>query len=219
MRNFLSLKKLDRDFSWATSVTTMDEAGWKSLLRPEEFDQSGRPLALAEFEDSRRYWVAPQEIAEFAAVARCVPVDGVKVVRAFLPNGDCGFTYLADLYPSQGCHLIHIDEATMPTTLTLPELFLHELTHTKALDDLHDWHFLLALTALRSECGLGPTTDPYDYHSERPEEWAVPMEKLPGLAISEVQRLRQQFSLEVVLDLIRGRQVGHAKERLKLPEW
>lgn len=218
MRNFLSLKKLDETFCFAIEVTTMEDGMGSLCFPPREIDESERTFALAEFEESRAYWVAPQEITEFAEVARCVPVGAVKVVRAVQPNGECGFTFRADIYHSLGCHLIQIDEVLMPTSLTLPELFLHELTHTFAFDDMHDWYFLLALTALRSECGLGQTTDPYDYRDERPKNWAIPLEKLPGLAISVVQRLRQEFSLETTLDLIRGRQVDVVEERLDLPQ-
>ena len=207
--DFHSLKKFDADLAWAIEETVM---GTLSIFQYQSA-QSGSSQSLRQLESSRAYWVKPQQITELAAVAHSVPVEDVKVVRAVQPNGECGYAYLIDIYPLLGCHLIALNEETMPLSLTLPRLFLHELAHTFAFDDSHDWYFLMALTALLAECGMEQTSDPYDYSSERPEKWTIPLEQLPALAASEVQRLRKQYSLKDVLYLLRFRHIGSVKEK------
>lgn len=117
---------------------------------------------------------------DFASLKEMI-VDptSIEELQCFLPlirdtSGRVGFTpeirefgvyYGSDTYPVLEAHgiswLLVLRPGDKPGEPGLKELFAHELAHHYAGEE-HGVVFAIALNAIRSRCGMSPTTDLYD---------------------------------------------------------
>ncbi|MBL0039620.1 MAG: hypothetical protein IPP28_00925 [Xanthomonadales bacterium] len=93
-------------------------------------------------------------------------IRGMSGWVAFAPDiSELGFCYRSEDYPVLGAHgiswLLVLRPGDRFGQPGLKDLFAHELAHLYAGEG-HGVAFAIALNAIRSRCGLPPTTDPYD---------------------------------------------------------
>lgn len=153
-------------------------------------------------ESLRAGWLHPAEITEFAEIATRLPLDGVRVIRAPGFVGECGYSYLPDEYRVlQGIHLIALDDLLLPENLSLKEVFLHEVAHSRSRSAPHDWQFVVYLNLLRLEVGLGPTMDEYDCQDDA-SIYAVSSSEILHQAAQTAVELRARFDLKMAASLV-----------------
>jgi hypothetical protein len=135
-------------------------------------------------------------------MAKLLPLDHAKVVRAVGVNGECGFCYRPDEHCAlDGNLLITLDDMVLPSGLSLQEVFLHEVAHISSVGAEHDWHFLLFLNLLRMEMGFGPTTDAYDCQDEV-SCYGISAPEVLRLAAETAADLRSRFDLRIAVGFV-----------------
>ncbi len=158
-RSFLKLPALEFSPAWA--LTSEDE---RAFVRAD--DHPDGPQSLAEL---LPYLQHATQTTEFSMQAKALGLSQVLVGRgqAWI-GGESGFCYTPDEYPELSPHsIVMIDPDHMPAHLSLVDLFLHEAAHIFTNGEAHSWPFLVMLNVMRIRCGLGPSTDSYDWRDTR----------------------------------------------------
>ena len=148
----------------------------REFSRPN--DHSEGPQSLGELWPYLQY---ATETTEFSKQSQTLRLEKVLVGRGRAWVGDeAGCCYTADEYPELSPNsILVINPDVMPAHLSLVDVFLHEAAHTFTNGEWHTWTFLVMLDVMRLRCGLGPSTDPYDWRDVRQSP------ELAGLSLSE----------------------------------
>lgn len=159
---------------------------------------------LPTIDDLRALWLCPSEIEEFSVYAENLSLKNIMVAKVAGYQDEHGYCYLSELYGIlEGKTLVAIDERNLHGKLSLQDVFLHEIAHTKTVQgEEHDWQFVVALNMLRFRCGLPCTRDGYDCSQvDNPDEKSI--DEILTMAAIVAEKLEQSWGFDVGLQVVR----------------